>query len=439
MEIRTLLKTRFEHILNERRSRQSLTERNLKKFRKLVAHANSTSPYYARIIKKNSIDITACTPGDFPVLTKRDVMENFDHIITVPHMTKRSIADFLAASKDPLALYDGKYYILHTSGSSGEIGYFVYSRQDWARGFAHVLRIHDFKLRRKKLAFFGATKGHFAGISFVTTGRRSLLKLLYRIAAFDINSPLQPVLDGLNAFQPDILTGYPSALTILARKQESGELAISPTSLESSGEPVAGDDGAIIQKAFKTPLVNLYSCTEHMFMGVAKPGASGMYVFEDDLIFNFRDDHTCVTNLFNYTLPLIRYRMEDVLRPLPDKVGILPYTMVREIVGRMEQAPLFLNRHGIEDFISPHIINEFHVKHLRRFQMQLLDKTSFLFKACFEPGIRDEQKAEASRNIQKRMREILAEKEMDTVTFTIKEFNDLCADERTGKFKLIVS
>lgn len=423
---------------NAQRSQQEIGERSLVKFRNFIKFVNSRSPYYSRIILEKGIDLRTCTPENFPVLTKRELMEHFDQIVTAPGVTKDGIAGFLSRSKDPYDLYRGKYVVVHTSGSSGEIGYFVYSTADWARGVAHLPRLNRFTFRKSRLAFFGATQGHFAGISLITTFRRSFLPLFYRIETFDINSPVRPVLDGLNALQPHVMVGYPSGLLILAQKQQTGELGIRPHVIGASGEPLGPEARRTIERAFGTPVRNLYICSEHLCMGIAKPGSDGMYLFEDDLIFEIHSSHTYVTNLFNRTTPLIRYRMEDALRPMPDREREFPFTKVGAIVGRMEQAPMFVNRHGSEDFISPHIINEFHAKGLRRFQLQVLSKTSFRFRVVLEPCGGEADRKDVLENIGKKLREILRQKEMENVTFEIEEVDDLRVDPKTGKFKLIV-
>ena len=428
----------FELQLNARRSPQELVHRRLKKFQRLVRFLSVRSPYYARIIRENHIDIDDCTPEVFPVLTKRTLMEHFDEIITVPGITRDRIADFLARSKDPRDLYAGQYVVLHTSGSSGEIGYFVYSRSDWSRGYAQFSRLHPLVVRRRKAAYFGATQGHFAGITQFLTSSRSFLKLLYRPKPFEINSPLQPVIDGLNDLQPDVLSGYPSGLLVLAHKQLAGELRIAPSFIETGGEPLNPEVRRVIERAFSACTLNLYSSTEHMLMALGDPRQNGMYLLEDDLIFEMHPDHTCITNLFNRTLPLIRYRMEDVLDPAPGPGGPFPYRKVRDIVGRMEHAPVFMNRRGFEDFISPLIIVEFYVKNLRRFQIQVLGKTSFLFRAAIEKGLEPAARDEVLLGIRGKLKEILQQKEMDNVSFDIEEVEDLKVDPKTGKFRLII-
>jgi phenylacetate-coenzyme A ligase PaaK-like adenylate-forming protein len=163
-----------------------------------------------------------------------------------------------------------------------------------------------------------------------------------------------------------------------------------------------------------------------------------MSLCEDDLIFELHDDHTCVTNLFNRTLPLIRYRMEDILKPQPSPDTGATCRTIEDLVGRMEQAPVFLNRRGEEDFISPFIFIEFQAKNLRRFRIVIESMTSFRFLAVLEAGLTFAEREAAIHEIEAGLMDILHQKEMDNVTFRIEATDDLPVDPRTGKFKLIV-
>ena len=127
-------RTAREHRRSEKLTRAELEAGKLAKFRRLVRYAEQRSPYYRRIIAERGIDLTSCTPNDFPVLTKSLLMKHFDEIATAPGVTKGAIAEFLTRSHDPAELFLDRYRVIHTSGSSGEVGYFVYSPTDWARG-----------------------------------------------------------------------------------------------------------------------------------------------------------------------------------------------------------------------------------------------------------------------------------------------------------------
>src|SRR5262249_30659932 len=104
-----------------------------RKFRALVRHAHAHSRYYAGIIRDRALDVETCMPADFPVLTKSILMENFDDIVTDRRITKQAVADFLTRSKDPKDLLFNEFTVMHTSGTSGEVGYFLYAPADNAR------------------------------------------------------------------------------------------------------------------------------------------------------------------------------------------------------------------------------------------------------------------------------------------------------------------
>ncbi|MBE9529298.1 MAG: phenylacetate--CoA ligase family protein [Proteobacteria bacterium] len=439
MNIFTHIRARLRHRRARSMTREALEAERLKRFRALVVYASENSPYYAALIIGSGIDPANCTPEDFPVLTKKEVIKNFDRIVTDRSITKEKIEHFLSTSKEPLDLFDGRYYVLHTSGSSGEIGIYPYSQSDMARGLAKTPSPPWSGLRKTRLAFFGATKGHFAGVTFASIFKSSVLRFLFRMETYEINSPIDSVVEGLNRFKPDVVAGYATALKILADKKRQGALRIAPRLLMSSGEPLNADDRAVIESTFGAPLINSYMCTEHVYMGLGTPEYKGLYLFEDDLIFELHDDHTCVTNLFNYTLPLIRYKMDDVLQPIEDTDHLYPFTKIKEVVGRSEYIPYFTNEGGAEDFISPHIINEFFVRNLQRFQMVVVDKKSFIFKVIIDSSLESAARAVTIEEIEARLKEILSEKGLGNVTFGIERVDDLPVDKKTGKFKLIIA
>src|SRR6185312_4472705 len=103
-----------------------------------------------------------------------------------------------------------------------------------------------------KLAYLGAFNGHFAGAATARTMQRNGRDVL----ALDINRPVKELVDALNAYQPDVLTGYASSLVELAALQEMGAAKISPTYLHSGAEPLGLQDRTAIERAFRVPLLN---------------------------------------------------------------------------------------------------------------------------------------------------------------------------------------
>jgi phenylacetate-coenzyme A ligase PaaK-like adenylate-forming protein len=376
-------------------------------------------------------------PHDFPALTKTTLMANFDRIVTDAAITRDRIADFLDRSKDPSELYRGRYYVVHTSGTSGEVGYFVCNPAEWTRGTSGMFRANLPGFGKRRLAFIGVTGGHSAGVSYALNARRSVLRRIFDFATFDVNAPLAETLAGLNAFRPTIVLAYPSVLAILAEHQLAGRLRIAPAQPRSSGEVILAADRERIARAFVAPLLEFYVCSEHLLMGLGRPEYDGMYLIEDDLMFELQDDHTLVTNLFNRTMPLIRYRMNDVLVRAEDDAPALPFTKVA-VAGRNEHMPRFINQHGDEDFISPHRISAFLVKNVRRSQLKLEDPTHCTLRICLAPDLDAAERTRTLREVQDAFDAILAQKDMRNVTCRIEVVGDLRPDRRTGKFRLIV-
>lgn len=422
--------------------------RKLKKFRALVRYANTHSRYYQQLIAERGISLETCVPTDFPLLTKAILMANFDEIVTDQSITKQAIANFLSKSTDPSDLFLKKYTVMHTSGTSGEVGYFLTKKSDMRRSFrGSLFRFRrgsgssmggpKLRLRRQRLAFYGATGGHFAGATAVARMQKGLARLFLKAIPFEVNSPLPLVVEQLNEFKPDFIFGYTTALKMLGEQQRQGRLQITPRAIAATGETVTKEDILYLSESFAgVRVVGLYACTEHMMMGVTNSDFETMTLTDGNLIMEFFDDHSVVTNLFNYTMPLIRYRMSDILRPVSAR-GEHP-VVVENLVGRSEKMPNFRNTAGAMDFISPHTINEVFVKGVTRFQMQITSDTSFRFPVCVDSDLSEDQRIAIIHSVEQRLRDILRQKGLENVHFDVPIVADISVNSRTRKFQLIV-
>ncbi len=426
-----------------KQTRAELDAIKLEKFRALVRHANEKAPYYSNIIRERGIDLNTCVPTDFPVLTKALLMANFDGIVTDPRITRQVVADFLTRSADPGDRLFGKITVLHTSGTSGEVGYFLHAPTDVARtnlrrqGAYGRMPRRAKRFRRIRIAFYGATDGHYVGVTGIRSMGRGLRRLVLNPEAFEVNTPLPAVVEQLNRFEPDVLLGYTTALKMLAEEQRAGRLKIPPIVVVATGETVTKADLEFLSESFAGARVSsVYACTEHMTMGVSNPDGETMTLIDDNLIFEFHEDHSIITNLYNFTMPLIRYQMSDILRPVspPDA----RYIIVKSLVGRNERLPTFLNSAGVTDFVSPHTINEIFVKGVTRFQMQLTGPSSFRFPICVDEALSPEERSAAAAGIEARLHQMLRQKGLGNVTFEVPIVTEIPLNPRTRKFQLIV-
>jgi phenylacetate-coenzyme A ligase PaaK-like adenylate-forming protein len=430
------------------KSRAELEAIKTQKFRALARHAHAHAPYYANIVRERAIDLNTCTPADFPVLTKSLLMANFNDIVTDRRLSKQAVADFLSRSTDPKELLYDEFTVVHTSGTSGEVGYFLYAPADHARMRAAAMRNREayrslfprahLRPRRIRVAFYGATGGHFAGVTSIASLQQGMRRLFINAQAFEVNTPLPQVVERINQFRPDVLWGYTTALKMLGEEQRAGRLDIKPVAVAATGEMVTTADMQILSAAFGGAAASsIYACTEHMMLGISNPGTDTMTLIDDDLVFEFYEDHSIITNLCNFTMPLIRYRMSDILRPVsaPGARRIV----IENLVGRTEQMPVFVNSAGDRDFISPHTINEIFVDGVTRFQMQITGPSSFCFPICVDAGLNGEQRAAAAAGVKARLAEILEQKGLGNVAYDVPIVADIALNERTRKFQLIVT
>ncbi len=433
----TIIKSYIQARVNEKKSRAKILQLQKKKFRKIIKFAYKHSSFYQDLYKSNGIsekDLNVIKIDELPIVDKDAIMDNFDKVVTTKDISKQNLLDFVEKSKDPTELYLNKYHVVHTSGSSGKIGVFIYSNRDWDSFFPYITRVFDFRFKKNKSVFFGAANGHFIGASFSAWLSIGLSRFFTDSLILDITKPLALQVKKLNEFQPNILGGYFTGLKILADEQEKGLLKIHPDVIVNCGEGIISKDKQYIERVFGVPMTNLYGLAECAVMGVGKNRYDGIYLMDDLAFVEIRKDHVLLTNLYNKTQPLIRYKINDFFTEKSDICRKLPFTLVDDIVGRSEAMLWLENDSGEMDFIHPLVIVEFFVKGLEKLQIVVKDKKSFDFLAV----IPEKNKGIIIEKIKKEIDKILLEKNFTNIHYHIKVVENLDTDPKTGKFRLIV-
>ena len=434
----TLIKSFFQCRWNEKKSREKILRLQEKRLRKIISYAYNNSPFYRRLYNSKGIfeeDLDTVKIDDFPIVDKELIMDNFNDVVTKTDISKTKIMDFLEKNKDPSTLFLNKYHVVHTSGSSGKIGVFIYSKKDWDSFFPYITRVFDFKVKKNKSVFFGATDGHFLGAGFNAWLTIGLSRFFTNSILLNITKPLSIHIKKLNDFQPTILGGYFTGLKILAEEQKKGQLQIHPDVIVNCGEGIVSKDQDYIEKVFGALISNLYGMAECPIIGVGKKLYGGIYLMDDLVYVEMKKDHALITNLYNKTQPLIRYKINDFFEKKTDTKKTLPFTLIDSVVGRSESILWLENNEGKMDFIHPIVIAEFFVKGLDRLQIVVKDKNSFDFLAV----ISLKNKESVVVKIKEELDKLLASKNFTNVRYQIKIVADLSVDPSTGKFKLITT
>ncbi|MHC4062220.1 MAG: phenylacetate--CoA ligase family protein [Planctomycetota bacterium] len=418
------------------------------RFRKLLRHVWDNSKFYRRHYTEHGItaqDIDSIALKDLPPINKNIMMEHYDDLVCDPALKKEHLERFINNPETIGKNYKDTYKVVHTSGSSGMIGVFVYSPNEWNVARALPLRVSGVRLnplKRSRVAYIGATDGHFAGIG--TTS--SVPRIFFKFRAIPINSPLENIRRIADSYQPDILGGYASGVCILAKEQLAGTINIRPRTVCCSGDLLTPKMRATITEAFGVEPNNAYISSESMTMGIECHTGRRIHLNEDYFCFEVVDDKLnavnhgesgklVLTNLYNYTQPLIRYQMNDeiILNKKPCQCGS-SFSILETIAGRKEDFLWFDKADGTQDYVHPLILVEFFVPGLDKFQFIQTERNTLLMKAVV---IGDHKRI--TKEIMNKMQEILAKKNLDQVVrFSVEIVKELHNDSKTGKFKLVV-
>ena len=122
-------------------------------------------------------------------------------------------------------------------------------------------------------------------------------------------------------------------------------------------------------------------------MGYGLSYDSKIYLFEDELIFEIGEGFPLVTNLFNFTQPMIRYEMDDRLELVVDPNPRLPFRKIRDIGGRGEASPTFTNRHGDHLVINWKKFFVFFVPDIERIELRVLNRLSCILRVRLRSGV----------------------------------------------------
>lgn len=420
-----------------------------KKFKDLLRFVLTHSKFYKEYYGERGITIDKIDEislEDLPIIDKKIVMENFDDLVCDKALKRKDLEAFINNPDNRYKKYKNYYKIITTSGSSGEVGIFVNNLRELNRIKAlDIERVSRSKLKlskKLKVAFIGATEGNYAGISLI----KDLPNLFCKVLPLNVNSPLQDIIEEINKFQPEVLTGYASGIYMLAQEQIKGTINISPNKILSSGDMLTDFMREKIKKAFKVEPINFYAASESIGMAGECETHHQLHLYNDFYCFEVVDKdlktvnsgesgNLLVTNLFNYTQPLIRYKMNDEVTIDKNPCGCgLPFPVLKNISGRQEEFLWFEKSDGTRAFIHPIVLVGFYAVGLIKYKFIQLTKNSLLMKAVINGD-----KESIINEINSQMIEILQSKGLDKeVTFSVEIVSEIENDKKTGKFKLIV-
>ena len=439
MSIINILYNKFIYDKHLKYNRNEIKKFQQKKLNKLLKYSYQNSNFYHNLYKKHGIkynDLENVKLEDLPTVNKKKIMDNFNDVLTTNNIRKNEIVKFIEKNPDPKSIYKNQYIIIHSSGTSGEIGYYVYTKKNWEllKAIGSSRLFDNFSLNSKKYVFIGAVDGHYAGISYFLSPINKIEQFFYKdYLIIDINYPLDSYIDRLNEFKPDIISGYPSAIDLLLDYQINKKLNIKPKHIICGGEPLSKNVVNKIKDNWNIIPYNFYGTSESILMG-SGIGNKGIYIFDDIVIVEKHNKKILLTNLYNYTEPLIRYEIDDLVTKRNIENKKWPFMFIDKISGRNEELIWLKNNNNEFDFIHPIVIVELHLKNVKRYQLIKLSDQKIKFKVIKKDNI---DQLKIKNEIHNKMFNILNKKEMNNIKIDIEFVNNIKNDPVTGKYKLI--
>lgn len=376
----------FSMLRANRAGREEIERVQQKRLRQLLRHSVAKSPFYRELYR--GIDVESCRLTDLPIVTKPQMMANFDEFVTEPALKRAEIRRWLEDKDNLGTMYLGRYIPFQTSGTTGENALVIYDRKAMDHVHAAMIARHAlpeepgvltslrvmfsaFLLRRMRIAAVVMTGGAYPAY---TVARYSppLHHLFVRQEIFSLLDPIPTIVDKLNSFQCESIFSYPSLLDILAREQLAGRLKLkfdSPiATLTSCSEPLSENTKRLALKAWGKNVQDAYGSSECFVMARSCGRFERMHVSTDLCVMEIVDRHgnpvpdghtgekVLLTNLFNFTQPFIRYEISDVTGYSAQDCGCgMPFPTLLPVEGRTDDI-FYVDRPGGEyEAVHPYL------------------------------------------------------------------------------------
>jgi phenylacetate-CoA ligase len=327
--------------LSEWRERQwdgaaVLEARQMQALGALLCHALARVPYYAESVRGLTPEGAASAPGDslamFPPLEKRDLILHADSLTC--EMNRGSFWNLTGGSTgEPVRFRQDSVY--QTCALATTMLFY-----EWAgvpHGASHI-------------KLWGAPRD--LGSGSVARRRRAADWLFNRITldAFDMSEQtMRRYAEAIASSRPACLEGYVDALYELAvRVERHGFRMNAPGAIVSSAGTLLPHMRERIESAFGAEVFDRYGTREVGNVAAECDRHEGLHVFGETTIVEVvnedgravgegEEGEILVTNLHNYTMPLIRYRIGDRAVRGADRCSCgRAYPLLARVVGRSE-------------------------------------------------------------------------------------------------------
>jgi len=395
----------------------------VKRLRGILKYAYENVAFY-----HHRFNMAKVKPGDvksvedlrkIPILTKTEVQRNFNSLISKEIEMEQCRKE-------------------ETSGSTGVPLTIIADKRSSYIVTANRFRHHvenGGKLFRDRYALLSGARR----LSNKMTYPGSFLRHLgvFRRVKMYTQDPIGDITDRLVNFKPDVIESYASFLLLLMRELEKRGNVIRPRLVFGNGELLDARSRKLINSAFETEMFDMYGCTEAGCVAWECSEHAGYHTNMDLVVTEFVKDgeqvtvgeagEIILTPLWNFAMPLIRYKIGDIGTPSNDSCPCgrgLP--LIKVLEGRFEDFIILPNGRIIPPIVISHYFEN--IEGIAEYVVIQETKYNFIIKLVLKERHNDD--------IFLQLRERLAKEFGEGVTINIEVVD---AIPRNGKLRRVIS
>jgi phenylacetate-CoA ligase len=276
--------------------------RQLGMLRAALQHAHDTVPYYRRAWSAAGVH-----PSDVKTL------DDLRHLPVVTKADIRSAGDELLSTR-----YDGsKLRVKKTSGSTGVPLVIRIDEPAVQWKYACTLRADQwsgYRLGQRVAKVWGNPEYRHFGLRGRVTNRL-VDRAVYLDTIHLTPERIREFTAVVRRHRPGLLFGHAHSLYLLAcQLKKAGVWDVRPNGILSTAMPLYDWQRAVIEEVFGVPATNRYGCEEVSLIACECEKHRGLHVAAESVLTEVEPDgKLLVTDLTNRAMPLIRYRVGDVV------------------------------------------------------------------------------------------------------------------------------
>lgn len=289
---------------------QQLDEISFDRLKKILQYSFETVEFY-----RKSFDVHGVHPSDvqspsdlasFPVLEKRHIQDNLQQLVSSRFRSEDLVLD-------------------RTGGSTGTPIEYYYSKKRSHSRKAATWRHNgfvDWHIGDKTAILWGASRD--ISKKKIRERLRNLLidrNIFFNTGGFQpremINFDKQ-----LKRFRPKVIQAYANSIGLFAKYfREKGIHPFSPKAIVTSAEMLTPENRKLIEDTFSAPVFNRYGSREFSIIASECNQRNGLHVMQEGLYIEIMKNgrhvdegetgELIITDLLNFGMPLIRYRIGD--------------------------------------------------------------------------------------------------------------------------------